>query len=333
MVLMSNAPDSIFVILGCGHAGAQAAATLRAEGFSGRVILIGAEPWHPYERPPLSKAVLAGAAAPEKIEFRKREFYADKAIELRLGVRVARIDRSGRKAIFENGSEQPYDKLLIATGSRLRRLPVPGADLPGVFYLQTLDDSLGIAKGLKPGARIAIVGGGYIGLEVAASAAKAGAKATVLEALDRTLARVASEPMSRFFEAQHRAHGVDVRTGAKVTGIEGSGRVEAVTLASGERIPADLVVIGIGSQAEDALARDAGLACDNGIVVDCCGRTSDPDIFAAGDVTFHHDPKSDTHRRLECVQNAIGQAQAAARAMMGNDRPHAEIPTFWSDQY
>lgn len=321
------------VILGCGHAGAQAAATLRAEGFAGEVVMVSNEPWQPYERPPLSKALLTGASEVEKLGFRKPEFYADKKIELRLGTPVVRIDRGRGQLVFADGAELGYDKLLIATGSKLRRLPVPGAELPGVFYLQTIDDSLGIREKLKPGARAVVIGGGYIGLEVAASARKLGASVTVLEALERTLMRVAAEPISRFFEQEHRAHGVEVRVGARVTGIEGGDHVEAVLLDDGTRVPADVVIVGVGTVAEDALAREAGIACQNGILVDEYGHTDDPDIFAAGDVTHHYDPRSGGRRRLECVQNAIGQAQAATRAMLGIERPHAEVPTFWSDQY
>lgn len=330
---MTDQNAATFVIIGSGHAGAQAVATLRGEGFAGEIVLVGAEKWQPYERPPLSKGLLVADAPVEKIYFRKPQFYDDKNITLRLGVPVARIDRDRKSVVFADGVELAYDKLLLATGSRLRRLPVPGADLPGVFYLQTIDDSLGIRDKLVPGARIVVVGGGYIGLEVAAAACKAGASATVLEAAPRVLVRVAAEPISAFFEEEHRVQGVDIRVGAKVCGIDGKDHVEAVLLEDGTRIPADLVVVGVGSEAADSLAQEAGLACRNGIVVDEYGRTDDPDIFAAGDVTHHYDPRTGSHRRLECVQNAIGQAQAAVRAMLGIEKPHAEVPTFWSDQY
>jgi 3-phenylpropionate/trans-cinnamate dioxygenase ferredoxin reductase subunit len=320
-----------FVIIGCGHAGSQAASTLRSEGFSGEVILIGAEKWQPYERPPLSKSLLVTDAPIERTHFRKPEFYQEKRITLRLGSAVSRIDRKSQRIVFANGEDLIYDKLLLATGSKPRRLALPGFDLPGVFNLQTIDESLAIRDRLVSGARVVVVGGGYIGLEIAGSARRAGATVTVVEAAPRVLIRVAAQPISEFLAAELRSNGIELLLASKVSGIEGTTRAEAVLLDGGTRIPADLVVVGVGSDAADTLARDAGLSCRNGVVVDEYGRTEDPAIFAAGDVTHHYDPRSGTHRRLECVQNAMGQAQAAVRAMLGIEKPHTEVPTFWSD--
>lgn len=322
-----------FVILGCGHAGVQAASILRQEGYEGELVLVGAEARLPYERPPLSKQLLGGDVAVERLQLKKPDFYAEKRITLRLGGPASEIDRAARCLRFSDGAILSYAKLLIATGSTPRRLNVPGAELPGVFTLLTLDDALAIRARLTSDARVVVVGGGYIGLEVAATARKLGARVTLLEASSRLLGRVAAEPVAAFFAAEHRAHGVDLRLSAKLTAIGGGTYADSVILEDGSRIVADLIVVGIGSEPADELARATGLSCRNGIVVDAYGRTEDPDIFAAGDVSQHFDPRSSTHRRLECVQNALGQAQSAARAMLGILRPHEEIPSFWSEQY
>ncbi|HYE51256.1 MAG TPA: FAD-dependent oxidoreductase [Azospirillaceae bacterium] len=325
--------NETFVIVGAGQAGAQAAATLRAEGFGGRLVLLGEEGRPPYERPPLSKALLAGTLAEEKIYLRKPSFYTDKSIELRPGTAVQGIDRAARLLRLADGTELGYDRLLLATGAEVRRLPVPGAGLGGVHYLRTAEDCLALRAELTAGRRVAVVGGGYIGLEVAAAAVKAGARPVVLEAAARVMARVTCEPVSRFYEELHRRHGVELRLGTQVAALEGEGRVARVRLADGTAVEADLVVVGVGIRPCDDLARAAGLACEDGILVDAVGRTSDPAIFAAGDVARQPNPVGPGLVRLECVQNAIGQAQAAARAMLGVEKPNAEVPWFWSDQF
>lgn len=325
--------SEVVVIIGAGHAGGTAAATLRQEGFEGRIVLLGDEPYPPYERPPLSKAVLSGAMPLEKTFLRKPSFYEDKAIELRTGAGVETIDRAARTLRLFSGENLAYDKLILATGSRLRRLKVPGADLLGVYYLRGIDDSLAIKEHLKAGANIVIIGGGYIGLEVAASAAKAGAKVTLIEAMDRVMARVTSETVSSFFQDEHRRHGVDLKLNTGVTALEGEGRVERVVAGDGSVLAADMVVVGIGILAADELAVAAGLACDNGIVVDEFTQTSDPAIWAIGDVTNHPNALLGGRFRLESVQNAISQGQTAAKAILGRASAYAEVPWFWSDQY
>ena len=325
--------SEVVVIIGAGHAGGTAAATLRQEGFEGRIVLLGDEPYPPYERPPLSKAVLSGAMPLEKTFLRKPTFYEDKAIELRTGAGVEAIDRAARSVRLFSGESLAYDKLILATGSRLRRLKVPGADLPGVYYLRGIDDSLAIKAQLKAGANIVIIGGGYIGLEVAASAAKAGAKVTLIEAMDRVMTRVTSETVSRFFQDEHRRHGVELKLNTGVTALEGEGKVERVVAGDGSVLPADMVVVGIGILAADELAVAAGLTCDNGIVVDEFTQTSDPAIWAIGDVTNHPNALLGGRFRLESVQNAISQGQTTAKAILGRATAYAEVPWFWSDQY
>lgn len=326
--------SEVVVIIGAGHAGGTAAATLRQEGFEGRIVLLGDEPYPPYERPPLSKAVLSGAMPLEKTFLRKPSFYEDKAIELRTGAGVETIDRAARTLRLFSGESLAYDKLILATGSRLRRLKVPGADLlGGVYYLRGIDDSLAIKEQLKAGANIVIIGGGYIGLEVAASAAKAGAKVTLIEAMDRVMARVTSATVSSFFQDEHRRHGVDLKLNTGVTALEGEGRVERVVAGDGSVLAADMVVVGIGILAADELAVAAGLTCDNGIVVDEFTQTSDPAIWAIGDVTNHPNALLGGRLRLESVQNAISQGQTAAKAILGRASAYAEVPWFWSDQY
>ncbi len=322
-----------FVILGAGHAGGEAAAALRARGFEGRVVIVGDEAHPPHERPPLSKQLLAGEYGPEQTYLKPLAFYHDRAIELRLGVRVAAIERETRTVLMEDGEPLPYDKLLIATGARPRRLAVPGAELAGVHYLRTIDDSLAIREGLREGARVVIVGGGYIGLEVAAVARGLGADVTVLEMMDRVMARVVGHEISDFFQGLHRANGVRLCLGAAVAAIEGAGRAERVLCTDGTACDADLVIVGVGVVPNVELAGAAGLEVDDGIVVDKFAATSDADIFAAGDVTNHPNAILGGRLRLESVHNAAAQAQAAARAMLGKPQAYSEVPWFWSDQY
>lgn len=318
------------VVIGAGQAGLQAVVSLRGEGYDGALALVGDEPFPPYQRPPLSKAYLLGKMARERLFLKPDAFYAE-TCELILGVRAAAIDRAAKTVRLEDGRVLGYDKLLIATGTRARTLPCPGAGLPDVHSLRGIADVDALKPMLVEGRRAVIVGAGYIGLEVAAVAATHGLQVTVVEALDRVLARSVSNEMSDFFAAEHRKAGVALRFGAKVAGFEGTERLEAVRVG-GETIDADFALVGIGALPNVEIARAAGLACDNGITVDEYCATSDPDIFAAGDCTWH--PGRDGGRlRLESVQNAIDQAKCAAHDMLGTPTPYREVPWFWSDQY
>ncbi len=322
-----------FIIIGAGQAGGQAAGTLRSKGFEGRIVLIGEENYVPYERPPLSKAFLAGDIPVEKTYLRKPEFYEQKNIELRLGARVIGIDRDAKTVNLEDGETLAYTKLLIATGSRVRTLDLSGAELEGIHYLRNIADVDGIRAAMTPGARLAIVGAGYIGLEVAAVARKLGHEVTVVEALDRVMARVAAPVISEFYEQVHRGAGVDLRLNTGLTAFEGGGRFERLRLTDGSAVDGDLAVVGIGILPNVELAQEIGLKVDNGVVVDEYGRTEDPDIFAAGDVTNHPNAILGRNIRLELVQNAMSQAKTAAMAMMGELEAYNEVPWFWSDQY
>ncbi len=319
------------VIIGAGQAGAQAIATLRAEGFAGSLALIGDEGFAPYQRPPLSKAYLAGDFARERLFLKPDAFYAEAACDLRLSVGAAAIDRHKKIVHLSDGTTLSYDRLLLTTGARVRKLPIPGAGLAGVYYLRGIADVDALSRHFQAGARLAVVGGGYIGLEVAAVAVKHGLKVTVIEAADRVMVRAASPQISAFYEKVHRAAGVEFVLGAMAERFEGDARAEGVGTNLG-RVEADFVLAGIGIVPNCELAEAAGLACDNGIVVDEYGITSDPDIFAAGDCTSH--PGFAGGRvRLESVQNAIDQAKHAALAMLGKPLAYSEVPWFWSDQY
>jgi NADPH-dependent 2,4-dienoyl-CoA reductase/sulfur reductase-like enzyme len=320
------------VIIGAGHAGGRAAEAMRALGFAGRILLIGEEPHLPYERPPLSKELLQGKAdlfGP----MRPAEFWKEKQIELRLGMRAAAIDPAAKTVTLADGAVEPYDKLLLTTGGTVRRLALPGADLGNVFYLRTLDESRAIDARLTPGAKVVVIGGGFIGLETAASARMRGCAVTVIELADRLMARCVPPEISQTFLDLHRREGVDVRLGTGVARLEGTDRVAQVITSSGDAVAADLVVVGIGIAPDTALAEAAGLAVADGIVVDEYCRTSAPDVFAAGDVTSHFSPVYGRHLRLESWQNAQNQAIAAARVMCGEEAPYAEVPWMWSDQF
>lgn len=321
------------LIVGAGHAAAMAAVGLRQKGFAGSIAMVGEEAALPYERPPLSKAYLAGTLEAQRLYLRKAEFWQERAIDVRLSTRVTGLDPQARTATLSTGEAIRYTWCILATGGRVRPLPCPGADLPGVHYLRTLEDVDGIRASLKPGARLAVIGGGYIGLEVAASARKLGHEVTLIEALDRVLARVTSPLVSRFFEAKHRAEGVDVRLNTAVAAIVGETAVTGVQLGSGEVIPADVVVVGIGILPNSELAQEAGLPCDNGIVVDEFCRTADPAILAIGDVARHPNRFAPGALRLESVQNAVDQAKTAVGIILGTPEPYADLPWFWSDQY
>ena len=323
---------SAIIIVGGGQAAGQAAASLRQEGFEGRITLIGDEPHIPYQRPPLSKQYLAGEQGLERVHLRPDKFYADKGIAIKPGVRVEGIDRAARRVATSEGQTLAYDSLLLATGSLVRRLHLPGSELDGVHYLRTIADADAIKADMAPGKTAVVVGGGYIGLEVAAVCVAAGMKVLVLEMEQRVLQRVTTPAMSAFYQGLHEGRGVQIHTNARVTGFGGEGRVAAVQC--GERsFAADLAVVGIGILPDTALAEAAGLDCGDGILVDERCRTSDPNIYAAGDCTNHPNPRLGRRLRLESVPNAMEQARVAAANLCGKGRQYAAVPWFWSDQY
>jgi 3-phenylpropionate/trans-cinnamate dioxygenase ferredoxin reductase subunit len=319
------------VIIGAGQAGGWVAKTLRAEGYAERITLVGDEPHPPHERPPLSKAVLAGAAVPESTHLFKAEEFAKLGLDFRPGTRATGIDRATKRVTFESSEAIGYDRLVLCTGSRVRKLPVPGAD--AVLYLRTIDDAARLRGHLGAGRHLVVIGGGWIGLEVAATARKSGAAVTVIEALDRVCARAVPPEVSRHLEALHRRNGVELVLGHGVKAIEDSAGRPAVTLADGRRIAGDAIAVGIGIVPNVELAQAAGLAVDNGIVVDEQCRTSDPAIFAAGDCASTPLACLGRRVRLESWANAQNQAIVAAKAALGRDVRYDELPWFWSDQY
>jgi 3-phenylpropionate/trans-cinnamate dioxygenase ferredoxin reductase subunit len=329
-----NQDSRHIVIAGAGHAGGSAAAMLRQLGWTGAITLIGEEPLPPYQRPPLSKAWLKGEATADSLALRPAKFYPEATIELRLDMRVTGIDRPAKTVSLSDGGRLRYDFLILALGARARRLPLPGVVLDGALELRTAADADRLKAVLHPGARLAVIGGGYIGLEAAASARALGAEATVIEREDRVLARVACPILSDFFQTYHRAQGVTIEVDAQVTALEGAyGRVTLVRLGDGRLIPCDAVLIGVGAVANDEMAREAGLTCHNGIVVDLAARTDDPAIFAIGDCTNRPLPLYSQMGRLESVPNALEQAKQAAAMICGKPAPTPEVPWFWSDQY
>ncbi|WP_295167530.1 FAD-dependent oxidoreductase [uncultured Brevundimonas sp.] len=319
------------LIIGAGHAGGSVAAFLRQYGHEGPIVLAGEEDAPPYQRPPLSKAWLKGEADLEALLLRPLSFYAEQNIDFRPSTVAVSVDPAAKTVAFHDGSSETYDILVLATGSTARKLPVPGGDHPDLLELRTMKDAERLKAVLGPGKRLAVVGGGYVGLEAAASARALGAEAVVIERAPRVLARVASETLSAFFTAQHRAHGVEILTDAEVVAVARDG----VSLADGSVVSADAVLVGVGALACDALARSAGLTCDDGLVVDAEARTSDPAIFAVGDMTRRPIPVhgGGAHHRLESVPNALEQAKQAAAAIVGRAGPTPEVPWFWSDQY
>ncbi|PYE13519.1 3-phenylpropionate/trans-cinnamate dioxygenase ferredoxin reductase subunit [Williamsia limnetica] len=320
------------IIVGASHAGAQLAASLRQEKWSDEIVLIGDESALPYHRPPLSKAYLADRSTLADLAIRSPDFYAKQRIHL-LNATVEKVDRAAGHVILHNGDALPYDKLALCTGARPRRLLTPGADLAGVYYLRTAADVARIRVAASPGCHAVIVGGGYIGLETAASLRALGLEVTVLEATGRVLERVTAPEVSAFFDRIHREKGVNIRTDALVEALSGVGRVREVALADGESIPADLVIVGIGIEPNTDLAAAAGLAVDNGIVIDDQARTSAPDIVAAGDCAIHNMARYGRRIRLESVPSAGEQAKVAAATICGKQRKIAALPWFWSDQY
>lgn len=324
---------STILIIGGGQAGAQAIDTLRREGFGGRLVLVGDEPELPYQRPPLSKKYLSGEMAADRLPFRHRAFYDEHRVELKLGTKAVRLDAAARQVELADGEKLAYDRLLLCLGAESRRLTCPGATLPGVHYLRGLADVPPIQAGLKPQARIVIIGGGYIGLEAAATGRKMGCEVTVLEMADRLMNRVVAPSVSQYFAQEHRAQGVNIVCDTRVVRLEGQGRVERVVCADGGSHAADLVIVGVGAMATTELASAAGLACDNGIVVDEYCRTSDAAIYAAGDCTNHPSPRFGRRVRLESVDNAFEQAKTAALNLLDRPVMHDRVPWFWSDQF
>jgi 3-phenylpropionate/trans-cinnamate dioxygenase ferredoxin reductase subunit len=321
------------VIVGAGQAAAQLTASLRSEGYAGAIAIVGEEPYIPYQRPPLSKAFLAGELARERLFIKPEEFYAEAKASLTLGTRAIALDRARKTVTLATGAELAYTTLALTTGSRVRVLPLAGADLPGCFYLRGIADVEKLQDRIIAGQSLAIVGAGYIGLEVAAVAVKRGMKVTVVEAMPRVMARAASEEVSAFYEQVHAKAGVAIRCNAKLDAIERDGTALTLRTSAGP-VRADTVLIGIGIVPNVELAAEAGLAVDNGIVVDQHARTNDAAIYAIGDCcnlpcTFAQGGRV----RLESVQNAIDQAKHAAAAICGKPKPYNEVPWFWSDQY
>ena len=318
------------LIIGAGHAGGSVAAFLRQYGHEGPIVLVGEEDSPPYQRPPLSKAWLKGEADLDALLLRPESFYAEHKIDFRPSTVAVSIDPKEKRVDFQDGSSEIYDVLVLATGSTARKLPVPGGDHPDLLELRTLKDAERLKAVLGPGKRLAVVGGGYVGLEAAASARALGAEVVVIERMERVLARVASEPLSAFFSERHRAMGVQILTGAEVVAVARDG----VTLADGSVMRADAVLVGVGALACEGLALSADLLCHDGVVVDEQARTNDPAIFAVGDMTRRPVPVHGGMRhRLESVPNALEQAKQAASAIVGRPPPPPEVPWFWSDQY
>ena len=330
---MADASTQV-VILGAGHAGGSAAAFLRQYGFDGPITLVGDEPIAPYQRPPLSKAWLKGEANADDLMLKDESWYAENNCRLLLGVTGAAIDRAGKTVTLSTGETVPYDVLVIATGARARKLTIAGADLEGVLELRTAADAEKLKAAIGPGRRLAVVGGGYVGLEAAASGRALGAEVVIVERESRCLARVACEPLSTFFQDYHRQHGVVFELAAGVEAFEGErGHITGVRLTGGRVIACDAVLVGVGAMPNEEIAREAGLPCDNGVLVDLEARTSDPSIFAIGDVTHRPLPLYERTHRLESVPNALEQAKLVASAIAGRPLPAAEVPWFWSDQY
>ena len=319
-------------IIGAGQAALQVATSLRQGGYGEPICIFGAERHPPYQRPPLSKAVLAGEANVDTVPLRASAFYTDNKIELITGCEVTAFDPAAR-SVTAGGTTHAFDHLVVATGAEPRALPVPGANLAGVLMLRSLDDALQLKDALAKPRQLVVIGGGFIGLEVAASATKLGSSVTVVEALPRVLARATAPVMAEAITLRHRDKGVTILTGAGVARLEGTRAVEAVVLADGTRLPADLVLVGIGVKPADALARAAGLAVDNGIVVDAMLRASAPNVYAIGDVARFPTRYAPKPVVLESVQNAIDQAKAAALTILGKGVAYDAVPWFWSDQF
>jgi 3-phenylpropionate/trans-cinnamate dioxygenase ferredoxin reductase subunit len=327
------ASEQTYVIAGASLAGAKAAQTLREDGFAGRIVLIGEEAERPYERPPLSKGYLLGKEDRNVIYVHDERWYADNAVELVLGRRVTMVDRAAGEVELAGDERLGYDKLLLSTGAVPRRLEVPGGDLDGVLYLRRVEESERLREAIRGGGRAVVIGAGWIGLETAAAAREYGCEVTVIEPQPAPLLAALGPEMGRFFAHAHRRHGVDLRFGRQVTELRGTRRVEAVVTDDGAVLAADVVAVGIGVRPNTELAERAGLAVDNGVVVDNALRSSDPDIYAAGDVANAVHPFYDARIRVEHWANAGNQGPAAARSMLGAEISYDRLPYFFTDQY
>jgi len=322
------------VVVGASYAGIQAALSARDSGYAECITVIADDHLLPYQRPPLSKGFLLDEVTQDNLILRDNAFFKLKQIDLVLETRVHAIDRRARQVTFNGNTKLDFDKLFIGAGSHARRLTVPGSDLDGVCYLRSIRDAVDLKERLRSAAEIVVIGGGFIGLEVAASASKLGKKVTVIESAPRLLERAVSPLVSQFLLDLHTKHGVEVRLNESITAIGGdNGRATFVTTSGGTRLQADLVLVGIGGVPNDHLARDAQLKCTNGIVVDDHGTTDDPGIYAAGDCANHYNAYAEGWMRLESVQNAQDQAKAAGLAIAGKAGPYSSVPRFWSDQY
>lgn len=321
------------VIIGASHAGSSLATAVRKEGWLGRILVLGDEPVLPYHRPPLSKALLLGEKTLDQLEIFKAAVYEKANVELRLGVSVEKIDRAGKTVLLNDGESIAYDKLGLCTGARVRKLDIPGANLKGVHYLRTLADAQAIQANVKPGGKAVIVGGGYIGLETAASLRKLGMDVTVLEMMNRILERVTAPELSAYYSDLHQRQGVNIMLNAQALELHGNGHVRQVVCNEGRVLDADLVIIGIGVIPNTELAADAGLEIDNGVVVNEFAQTTDPDIVAVGDCTNHPNDLLGYRLRLESVPNAMEQAKSAAATICGRQKSYHALPWFWSDQY
>lgn len=321
------------VIAGAGHGAGQVVAALKQHKFDGRIVMIGDEPYLPYQRPPLSKKYLAGAMPPERLYFKPESFYDEPDIEVLLDTRVASIDRPGHTVSTDGGREVAYDKLVLALGSRVREVPVESAGLPGIHYLRSIADVDAIREDMLSRKNVVIVGAGYIGLEVAAVCCQHGLQVTVIELADRVMSRVVSPNVSDYFQLQHTERGVKLLLSTGLAGFEGKRRVRQVLTDDGQKLPADFVVIGVGILPNTELAAAAGLDCDDGIVVDDTCRTADPDIYAIGDCTSHPNAIYGRQLRLESVHNALEQAKTAASNICGLESRYSQVPWFWSDQF
>ncbi len=322
------------LILGAGHAGGSAAAFLRQYGHEGPIVLVGDEPIPPYQRPPLSKAWLKGEADADSLALKDADWYAENGCDLKLDVSAVSLNRGAKTVALSNGETISYDILIIATGARARKLPIPGADLAGVLELRTAADAEALKAALGEGRRLAVIGGGYVGLEAAASARALGAHALVVEREERILARVACKVLSDFFTGYHEQRGVKFELGVEVKAFEGeNGQIRRVRLSDDRTVDCDAALVGVGAIPNDEIAREAGLECVNGVVVDLEARTADPAVYAIGDVTHRPLPLYDRQFRLESVPNALEQAKVVAGAIAGRAAPTPEVPWFWSDQY
>ena len=325
--------DQLVAIVGAGQAAFQAAVTLRQEGYAGRIVLTGDEPHLPYARPPLCKNYLAGLVPQERLLLRPRSFFSDSDIEVRTEVRAQRLRLPDRAIDFSDGKSLGFDHLIIATGGRPKPLDIPGADLPQVHYLRTLADVNGIRRSMQAGARVVLIGGGYIGLEVGAIARQMGLDVTILEAAPQLLSRITGSFVAGFYSDLHQRNGVAVHCGTSAVCIETDGAGVRVCCDDGRQYGADLVIIAIGMQPNIDIALDAGIVCNRGIVTDDYCRTSVPDVYAAGDCSEHRSSFYGTQMHLQSVPNAIEQGRTAAAAICGKGRPLKHVPWFWSDQY